>query len=305
MLTTPACQTVSGGTSISYPLLLQPGGQSKMKQSVRFWNVMMVFVLVISLALAVPGVKTVEAVSPDIVISQVYGGGGNSGATLKNDFIELYNLGTSAVDVTGWTVQYASTSGSTWQRTILSGIIQPGSYYLVQEAQGTGGTVDLPPPNAIGTISMSSSAGKVALVNNSVLLSGTCPIGLVDFVGYGSLTNCFEGAPTANLSNTTAALRKSDGTQDTDNNSVDFLIAAPTPRNTPPPDSAPSVASTTPTNGAGSVAVDADVSVTFSEPVNVAGSWFDLTCGPSGTHTAVVLGGPTTFTLNPNFDFSN
>jgi hypothetical protein len=46
-----------------------------------------------------------RAVSTSVVISQVYGGGGNSGATLKNDFIELFNLGTSAVDLTGWSVQ--------------------------------------------------------------------------------------------------------------------------------------------------------------------------------------------------------
>src|ERR671919_486946 len=75
------------------------------------------------------------AVSPDVVISQVYGGGGNTGATLKNDFIELFNRGASPVDVSGWSVQYASSTGSTWQRTNLAGVIQPGHYYLIQEAQ--------------------------------------------------------------------------------------------------------------------------------------------------------------------------
>src|SRR5947209_20460458 len=75
------------------------------------------------------------APSPNIVISQVYGGGGNAGATLKNDFIELYNRGNTTVNVTGWSVQYASSGGTTWTNsTTLSGSIAPGKYYLIQEA---------------------------------------------------------------------------------------------------------------------------------------------------------------------------
>src|SRR5512146_591888 len=107
------------------------------------------FSLVVCLALAfslLPA-QAVQAVSTDVVISQVYGGGGNSGATLKNDFIELYNLGTAPVDVTGWSVQYASSTGSSWQVTPIKGQIEPGKYFLIQEAQGSGGTVDLPTPN--------------------------------------------------------------------------------------------------------------------------------------------------------------
>lgn len=76
------------------------------------------------------------AQSPNIVISQVYGGGGNSGATLRNDFVELFNRGNTAVTITGWSVQYASASGSNWDATLLGGVIQPGQYYLIQEAQG-------------------------------------------------------------------------------------------------------------------------------------------------------------------------
>ncbi len=246
---------------------------------------------------------TVNAVSPDVVISQVYGGGGNSGATYRNDFIELYNRGSVAVDVTGWTVQYASSAGTTWQKTALAGTVGPGMYFLVQEAQGAGGTVDLPAPNATGTIAMSASAGKVALVNNATTLTGSCPTGLVDFVGFGSLTNCSETTPTANLSNTTAALRNANGATDTDNNLADFTIGAPNPRNTPPPDAAPAVASTVPADGASSVPYDTNVTVTFTEAVNVTAAWYTVTCSLSGSHTAVVTGGPTTFTLNPDTDF--
>ncbi|MGE5199696.1 MAG: lamin tail domain-containing protein, partial [Rhodospirillaceae bacterium] len=170
--------------------------------------------------------------SSDLKISQVYGGGGNSGSTYKNDFIEIYNLGGTPVDVTGWSVQYASATGSSWQMTPLSGTISPGRFYLVQEAAGSGGTVFLPTPDAIGTIAMSASSGKVALVNSAAALSGACPASaaIVDLVGYGT-ANCYETSPTPALSNTTAAIRNGDGSTDTDNNLNDFTVGAPQPRN--------------------------------------------------------------------------
>lgn len=241
----------------------------------------------------------------NIVISQVSGGGGTSGATYKNDFIELYNPSTSSISVAGWTVQYASSTGKAWKTTALSGTIAPGQYYLIQEAAGTGGTLNLPTPNATGTIAMSATAGKVALVSNSTKLTVTCPTGLVDFVGYGSGTNCYEGTgPTTSPSNTTAALRNANGATDTDNNANDFSIGAPNPRNIPPADIAPTVSSTTPVNGATDVTVDANITVNFSEAVTVTGAWYTLSCSLSGAHTATVTGGPTTFTVNPDVNFT-
>jgi uncharacterized protein len=182
------------------------------------------------LAIAVSAAQPAMAVSENVVVSQVYGGGGNSGATLKADFIELFNRGTSGVDLSTWSVQYASSTGSTWQRTNLSGTIAPGQYYLVQEGLGAGGTDDLPTPDAVGTIPMSATAGKVALVASQTTLVGACPSGVVDFVGYGA-TACAETAPAPGLTNTTAALRNSGGCSDTDSNAADFTTGAPTPRN--------------------------------------------------------------------------
>lgn len=171
-------------------------------------------------------------VSAQVVISQVYGGGGNAGATLKSDFIELHNNGAAPVDLNGWSVQYTSSAGTSWQRTALAGSIAPGGYYLIKQADGTGGTTALPTPDATGTIPMSGTAGKVALVNHNTALSGACPTGNVDFVGFGSAANCAESsAPTANLTNSTAAIRSDNGCVDSNNNSADFAIAAPTPRN--------------------------------------------------------------------------
>src|SRR5687767_4945362 len=101
-----------------------------------------------------------------VVVNEVYGGGGNSGATYKNDFIELYNNSSSPVSLDGWSVQYNSAAGtSTWQRTNLSGTIPANGYFLVQELAGAGGTADLPSPNVVGTIPMAGTSGKVALVN--------------------------------------------------------------------------------------------------------------------------------------------
>jgi len=177
-----------------------------------------------------------------VVISQVYGGGGNSGATLKNDFIEIINHTGAPINLAGWSVQYISptaTSGLWAVTPLTSFILQPGQYYLIKEAAQGGGTVDLPTPDATGTIPMGATAGKVALVSNTTALSGAgCPSGaaLVDLVGYGGTANCFEGAgPAPTLTNTTAELRKDNGCTDTDNNNTDLASGAPNPRNSSSP----------------------------------------------------------------------
>lgn len=174
-----------------------------------------------------------------VVISQVYGGGGNTGAKYKNDFIELFNRSNAPVAIGGWSVQYASSAGTSWQSTKIPAnvTLQPGQYYLIQEAAGTGGTDGLPTPDASGSLALSGTTGKVALVSNSTLLSGGSPaVGtFVDLIGFGS-ASYFEGsAPAPVLSNTTAALRLADGCTDTDSNSSDFATGAPAPRNTATP----------------------------------------------------------------------
>ncbi len=186
-----------------------------------------------------------DLVSTNIVINEVYGGAGctTAGCSAYNrDFIELKNISANPVDVTGWSVQYASgtSANPTWTVTALTGTIAPGAIYLIGQATGAAGTgvLTLPNPNASGTIAMSATTGKVALVNNSTAITaGTiCPIPnatIIDFVGYGAQsasTLCFEGAgatPAPSTSNSVA--RNASGT-DTDNNSTDFTAGAPTPQ---------------------------------------------------------------------------
>ncbi len=182
-------------------------------------------------ATATLSVVLLPAPGSDVVISQIYGGGGNSGATLKNDFIELFNRGTAPASLNGWSVQYASATNGFTQVTPLSGTIAPGSYYLVQEAAGNGGTVALPSPDATGSIAMSATAGKVVLALTTTALSDVCPsnVAVVDLVAYGSGTNC--GGTTANLSATNAALRVAGGCINTKNPAADFVVAPANPRN--------------------------------------------------------------------------
>lgn len=119
----------------------------------------------------------------------------------------------------------------------MSGTIQPGRYYLVQEFHGAADSQNLPAADATGGINMSATTGKVALVNNATPLAGVCPSGpnIVDMVGYGTSANCSEAFPTSNLNNTTAARRLSGGCVDTDNNSANFITGTPTPRNSASP----------------------------------------------------------------------
>ena len=206
---------------------------------------------------------------PPIVINEVYGGGGNTGAIFRNDFIELYNPNNSAVSLTGWSVQYASAAGTSWQKTDLTGSIPAHGYYLIQEAVGTGGTTNLPTPDAIGTIAMAATAGKVALVSNSVALSGACPvIGVVDFAGYGTTANCFEGAgPTPAPSNPTSVQRNPIGF-DSQNNNTDFIVLTlPTPKNSVVDVTPPVIVSLFPVDNATGVMTSFIATITFNENI--------------------------------------
>jgi uncharacterized protein len=189
-----------------------------------------------ALPLALAGFMATTAQAA-VVISQVYGGGGNGGATLQHDFIEIFNNGADPVSIGGWSVQYASATGNTWQVTAIPAgtTLQPGKYYLIRQAAGAGGTVPVV-GDITGTIAMAAANGKVLLSNANTALSGTAPTGgsVQDIVSYGASTPT-EGSPTGALSATTAALRNAGGCADTNNNSIDFTVTAPTPRNNTAP----------------------------------------------------------------------
>lgn len=183
------------------------------------------------------------AQTPPVTISAVYGGGGSATSLWRCDFIELHNRTNMPITVSGWSVQYASATGVSWQVTPLTGIIPPCGYLLVGEACGAAG-MPLPPVDVVGTIAMSNSAGKVALVNSVAALAGACPLGnpsIVDFVGYGATASCWETAPGPSVApglSVSASLQRLDnGCVDTNNNGADFtrVDPAPAPRNAQSP----------------------------------------------------------------------
>lgn len=150
-----------------------------------------------------------SAQTQGVVVSQIYGGGGNAGATLKNDYVELFNRTASPVSVEGWRMEYASATGDFNQSTALTGTIPANGYYLIGQAQGTGGTDNLPAPEVQGSIAMSATSARVRIqrADSSV----------VELVSY------------AGLSNTTAYFRGGAGCGDS------FLTGVPTPRNSGSP----------------------------------------------------------------------
>jgi hypothetical protein len=176
--------------------------------------------------------------SPDLVISQVFAGGGNSGATYVNDYVELFNRGSSPVDLSGWSVQYATATGTTWSQTPLAGTLAPGRHYLVQFASGGTAGLALPITDATDTTNLSTSGGKLALVHATAALTcgtsaGSCSAvaAVRDLVGYGTATD-YESTAAPALTNTTAATRAGAGCSDTDANGTDFTAETPAPRNT-------------------------------------------------------------------------
>ena len=198
--------------------------------------------------------KGVDAllVSPNIVISQVYGGGGNANATYRNDYVELFNRSAGAVSLSGLSLQYGSAAGNFGSSAgnifaLPNVTLQPGQYFLFAGNSGGAVGATTPTPDAIQTaFTMAAGAGKVVLVNGTAALNcgataTVCTAAqlaqFVDAVAYGAQTGSYTGeggtqAPT--LSATAAAFRTSGGCTDTDNNSADFPApaATPAPRNT-------------------------------------------------------------------------
>ncbi|HMO10852.1 MAG TPA: ExeM/NucH family extracellular endonuclease, partial [Actinotalea sp.] len=194
---------------------------------------------------AVAPAQAAVSSSATVLIDEAYGGGGNSGAVYNQDFVELVNTGPSTVDLTGWAVQYASATGSSWQVTPLSGAIPAGASFLVGQAFGANLALPAIDADLVGTIPMSAQTGKVALTSTTTRL--TCATGcadlpdVVDFLGWGPTASSFAGSGPAPATTNPTSVARTDSLNTADN-AADFTVGAPTPRNlssNPDPDPDP------------------------------------------------------------------
>ncbi len=169
-----------------------------------------------------------------VVIYEIYGGGGNTGAIYNKDYIMLRNNGVTSVSLAGFSIQYAPAASASWNVVPLSGSIPPGGFYLIQ--MGSGGAIGaaLPTPDVTdpNNTNISATDGKIILKNNTVAETTANPsnANILDLVGYGSSASTSETSPAPSPSNTQSITRRNNGL-DTGNNSTDFTRTAPNPRN--------------------------------------------------------------------------
>ena len=227
------------------------------------------------LAVVTPAQAATDA--SQVVISEVYGGGGSASSAWQRDYVELYNPTSQPIDLGGTSVQYRSSGGSANPAgvTALTGSVPAKGFYLVAESAGSAGQ-PLPTPDASGGIAMSGTAGTVFLASQPTALSSP-PTGsltgnpaVLDLVGYGS-TNTFETAPTAATSTSASAARDLAGA-DTDDNSADLVVATGTPGAAPAggPSGPPRTATIAEIQGTGDTSPMAGTSVTTTGVVTAA-----------------------------------
>ncbi len=186
-----------------------------------------------------------------IVISMVFGGGGNTGAIFNADFVEIHSRACGPINLSGWSLQYTSAGANNSfdgaRQVNLTGTINPGEYRLIQTQRIAEGAAGLPiptadilafpenasdtplPPQTANGFSMANDAGRLALCRTVDPIGFNCTAStIVDLVGYGATASCYEGvAPTATTSNVLAAIRKNGGCQDSNQGFNDFEVVFP------------------------------------------------------------------------------
>jgi hypothetical protein len=267
---------------------------------------LLVLLSALSLSLALAAASARGSGSGSVVIAEVFAAGGNTGAAYTNDYVELFNRGAGAVAVDGWTLQYASAGGTSWQTTPLAGTIPAGGHYLVQLASGGTSGAALPAPDATGASNLAVTGGKLALVSDASALScgdapGSCSAvsTVEDLVGYGGASD-YEGSAAAPApSATTALVRAGGGCTDTDDNAADLAAAAPAPLNSSAPASGCSASASGSSQDA---TVDVDVQPLISIALDRAALSFPgavpgTTPAPLDENVTVTSNDPSGYTL--------
>lgn len=192
--------------------------------------------VVLATPAAAPALSRAGTDGLHVIINEAYVNGGSAGASFKNKFVELYNPTDSAVDLSTWSLQYRSAAGKVPPTGVaaLKGSISAKGYYLIKGNSNAENGLELPSVDADASgFSFAAGAGTLVLSDQAAKIPDTLPVGsvvgaanVVDLLGYGT-SNTFETAPAKASAVATSMNRTSFA--DTDNNSADFTISAPTP----------------------------------------------------------------------------
>jgi predicted extracellular nuclease len=249
------------------------------------------------------GLGSARAAPTELFFSEYVEGSSN------NKALEIYN-GTGAPVELGagdYAVQMCFNGSSACSLNIdLAGTVAPGDVFVLAQSAATS-------PVIIAQADQTNGAGWFNGDDVVVLRKGATLIDVIGQLGFDPGTEWGTGL-TSTADNTLRRKATIEAGDPTTGNPFDpaaewdgFATDEFTglgAHSTTPADAAPQVAATTPAAGAIGVPVDSDLSVTFSEPVSVGGSWFTISCALSGSHSASASGGPTTFTLDPDVDFT-
>jgi uncharacterized protein len=243
-----------------------------------------------------------EAVTADVFVSEYIEGSSN------NKAIEIYNGTGAAVNLAagGYDIQMFFNGSSTAGLTIaLTGTVANGDVYVLAQSSANA--------TILAQADQTNGAGWFNGDDAVVLRKGGVPLDVIGQIGFDPGTEWGTGlassADNTLRRTTTICAGDTNGTDgfdpsvEWDGFATDTFDGLGSHTASCETDTAPSASSTTPANGATGVALNANIEITFSEAVNVSGNWFSISCSTSGTHTAAVSGGPTSFTLDPAANF--
>ncbi|HWN20385.1 MAG TPA: ExeM/NucH family extracellular endonuclease [Gaiellaceae bacterium] len=252
---------------------------------------------------ALAGAGGANAASTELYFSEYIEGSSN------NKALEIYNGTGAPIDLAanGYSVQMCFNGATTCSLTInLTGTVASGDVFVL--AQSAASAAILAQADQTNGSGWFNGDDAVALRKGTTVIDSFGVRGVDPGTEWGSGLTSTADNTLRRQSSITAGDPIDDDAFDPaaewDGFATDTFDGLGTHTTDDDGDAAPSVLSTTPANGAAGVARDANVSVTFSEPVSVAGSWFSISCATSGPHAAAVSGGATTFTLDPASNFA-
>ncbi|MFJ5714129.1 CehA/McbA family metallohydrolase [Neobacillus sp. NPDC093127] len=134
-------------------------------------------------------------ISPgDVVFSQLYVNGGNSGAFYKTKFFELYNNTDKDIDLNGWSIAYSAAATMNFGAgQALSGVIKAHGYFLVVGATGATGA-DLPVKADVTTTlnPSGSTGGALVLAKKKTAVTGVDDPDAIDLLAFTNGTAVFK-----------------------------------------------------------------------------------------------------------------